>query len=582
MFFQGYFVDITERKQAEEALRASERRFRALFENLNEGAYQSTPDGKLLTANAAFVRMLGYKSKAELLAVGTWRDLSMSPEDLESWHRRLEKEGVIPNNEVTLERKDGQSVAVLESAHMVCDEHGEPLYCEGTFTDITERKRMEEKLRYDAYHDTLTGLPNRALFMDRVGHALKLAKRRRDYLFAVLFLDVDRFKVVNDSIGHVEGDKLLIEIAQRLERCLREGDTIARLGGDEFAILIEDIKDARDATRVADRIQKALKRPFKLMGQEVFSSASIGIALSKSGYERAQDLLRDADTAMYRAKALGRARHEIFDTDMHTRAVALLELEAELRQAMERREFQLHYQPMVSLETGRITAVEALLRWEHPKRGLILPSEFISVAEETGLIVPIGEWVLRTACEQNKAWQDAGLPPVRVAVNLSPRQFRKKGLRKVIAQTLKETGLEPHYLGLELTESTLMDDTEATLATLEGLKKIGVQIALDDFGKGYSSLSYLRRFTINSLKIDLSFTGDITTKPDDAAIVTAVISLAHSLRLKVVAEGVETEEQLAFFRSQQCDEMQGYYFSHPLPVELCTELLREGRCLNVA
>lgn len=436
----------------------------------------------------------------------------------------------------------------------------------------TERQRAEAQLQHYAFHDRLSGLPNRALLLDRIGRAVEVAKRDDGYLFAALFLDLDRFKVVNDSLGHLLGDELLLAIADRLKNCLRYGDTLARLGGDEFAILFEDVKDISDVTRAAEQIHQALQSSFKLSGQEIFISASIGIALNSN--ERPEDLLRNAETAMYRAKAAGRARYQIFDQEMHARAITLLQLEADLRRALAEQEFQVYYQPIVSLTHGQIEGAEALLRWQHPERGLISPASFIPLAEETGLITPIGEWVLQTVCAQQQNWRAQGLPLLSVAVNISACQFRDQDLTHLLDQVLSSSSLPAQSLKLEITETTAMKNIDFSIATLQQLKTRGLEIVIDDFGTGYSSLTYLKRFPINVLKIDQSFIQGITTNADDAMITAAIIGLAHNLKLKVIAEGVETEEQLAFLRSQQCDEAQGYLFSKPVPAPVLTELLR--------
>ncbi len=450
--------------------------------------------------------------------------------------------------------------------------------------EIAERKWTEEQLMRSAFYDTLTGLPNRALLMDRLGILIRHAERQNDYLFAVLFLDLDRFKVINDSLGHIFGDQLLIAIARRLEACLRPGDTVARFGGDEFVILLDGITDVSDAALISERIQNEIKLPFDLEGQrEVFTTASIGIALNNIGYDRPEDILRDADTAMYRAKALGKARHEVFDPSMHSCAVGLLHMEAELRRAVESNEFVLHYQPMLSLDSGRITGVEALLRWHHPKRGIIYPKEFIPVAEETGLIVPIGEWVLRTACMQQKAWRDAGLPSLNVAVNLSARQFGHQSLTELLKEVLKETGVSAQDLTLEITESIAMKDIDFSIKTLKELRSMGIKISIDDFGTGYSSLAYLQSFPISTLKIEQSFVKDILSHSDKALrIVAAIIAMATSMKLKVVAEGVETEEQLEFLHSQGCVEIQGHLFSQSVTAEEITKLVtKKGQIVRL-
>ena len=441
--------------------------------------------------------------------------------------------------------------------------------------DIAERRRAEEQLQHNALHDGLTGLPNQALFMDRLGLALERAKRRQDYLFAVLFLDLDRFKVINDSLGHVVGNQLLIAISRRLEAFLRSVDTVARLGGDEFTILLEDVEDTSTAIHIADRIQTELALPFNLNEHEVFTSVSIGIVLSSQSYAQPEDLLRDADIAMYRAKALGKARYEVFDTAMHNRAVSLLQLETDLRRAVTREEFLIHYQPIVSLVTGSIIGFEALVRWNHPERGLISPVKFIPVAEETGMIVLIGQWVLREACCQMHKWhaQFPTTPPLTISVNLSGKQITQPELLKQINQVLKETGLDASSLKLELTESVLIDNTESATAMLSQLRALNVELHMDDFGTGYSSLSYLHRFPINTLKIDRSFISNIGIGGENLEIVRAIVSLAHSLNMKVTAEGVETLEQLALLRGMQCDHGQGYFFSRPLDSIAVEELL---------
>jgi diguanylate cyclase (GGDEF)-like protein len=441
--------------------------------------------------------------------------------------------------------------------------------------DISERKRVEEQLLHNAFHDELTGLSNRALFMDRLRHAIAQAKRQKQYLFAVLFLDLDRFKVINDSLGHIVGDQLLVAISRRLESCLRRGDLIARLGGDEFAILLEDIGEEHYAIQVAERLQKTLTIPFKLSGHEIVASTSIGIALSTIGYDHPQDLLRDADTAMYHAKGTGKARYQIFDTAMHVRAVALLKLETDLRRALERQEFQLHYQPIVSLSNQNITGFEALVRWYHPERGLIAPNEFIPVAEETGLIVSLGLWVLQEACRQMRQWQEkfTAAKALTISVNISGKQFSQVDFVTQIQQILQETQLDARYLKLEITESILMDNVESTTTTLLELQALGIQLSMDDFGTGYSSLSYLNRFPVSTLKIDRSFIQSIDVDAEKLEIIRTVVMLAQSLGMDAVAEGVETANQLAPLKDLGCESGQGYFFSKPLNSKTAEKLI---------
>ncbi|HLL71286.1 MAG TPA: EAL domain-containing protein [Pyrinomonadaceae bacterium] len=432
--------------------------------------------------------------------------------------------------------------------------------------EVAERKQIEKQLLHNAFHDGLTGLANRALFIDHLHLALGHAQRHETHQFAVLFLDLDRFKTVNDSLGHMAGDKLLVEIARRLERVMRPGDTVARLGGDEFAVLLDDLGEAAEAETVAKRLQRELALPCDLGGHEVVTTVSIGIALSSSEYHRPEDLLRDADTAMYRAKKLGKARHEVFEHAMHASAMDLLGLERDLRWAVERGELFLQYQPIVSLDTGELRGFEALVRWRHPKRGVIPPAKFIPIAEETGLIIPIGKWVLGEACRQMRQWQllspaHAHLP---MNVNLSGRQFMQPNLPDQIAEVLRETGLDARCLKLEITESVVMDNIETAIRTLEQLRALGVELSIDDFGTGYSSLSYLQRFPVSTLKIDRSFISRITERDGTAEIVSTIMKLARTLGMDVVAEGVETEQQRAQLRALECEFAQGYYFSRPV------------------
>ena len=429
-----------------------------------------------------------------------------------------------------------------------------------------ERRGAEEQLLRIALYDTLTGLPNRRLLLDRIGQALARVTRNPEPAFALLFLDLDRFKMINDSLGHLSGDQFLIEVAHRLRSSVRASDTVARLGGDEFVVVLDAIHNISDAERAAERIHDALRAPYCLNGHEIVTSASIGIALSNRGYGQPEDMLRDADLALYRAKSAGRSRHEIFDGAMHADAMVQLRLEAELRRAVERQEFELHYQPIVALG-GTIIAVEALIRWRHPQRGLLTPGHFLDLAEETGLVVPMGDWVLRTACTQIVAWRQRTGGNVAVSVNLSARQFKQVGLDVRIAEILEESGLPPSALILELTESSIMSDVTGAAAIMGALRKQGIRVALDDFGTGYSSLSYLLRLPITELKVDSSFVRNVHDSPDAAAITAAIIAMARQLQLNVVGEGVETEAALDFLRAHHCDAAQGYCIAMPAPLE---------------
>jgi diguanylate cyclase (GGDEF)-like protein/PAS domain S-box-containing protein len=432
--------------------------------------------------------------------------------------------------------------------------------------EIAERRQAEDRVMHLANHDALTGLPNRRLLIDRLGQALALAHRDRQHV-AVLFMDLDRFKTINDSLGHMIGDALLQTVARRLSGALREGDTVSRLGGDEFVVVLPNLDHPKAAEKVALKLIEALAPPIELGGHELRVSASIGISLFPEDGNDTETLLRNADSAMYHAKDMGRNNYQFFLEQMNVTVAERLRLENDLHRALARQEFELHYQPRVSLANGAICGVEALIRWRHPERGLILPEHFIPVAEDTGLIVPIGEWVVRESCRQGKAWSTAGLPPIPVAINLSPRQFRQSDLVDTVSRALEQHGWPSSLLELEITEGVLMQQTSDTLKTLEALHRLGVGLAIDDFGTGYSSLSYLKRFPVDFLKIDRSFVRDIAVDPDDASIVTAIIGLAHSLGLTVVAEGVENAGQLAFIRDAGCDEAQGRHISHPIPAD---------------
>jgi diguanylate cyclase (GGDEF)-like protein/PAS domain S-box-containing protein len=467
--------------------------------------------------------------------------------------------------EVRHQRRGGGQVWALWNVARYHDPKDEEVYLILQLQDITERKQSEERLRHDAFHDPLTGLPNRALFADHVKLTIARVKRVPARRFAVLFCDLDRFKVINDSLGHMVGDQLLVEVARRLERCLREGDTVARVGGDEFTILLEDLVDEEEAVVVAERIQREVSAPITLSGREVFTTMSIGLAAGTSSYADPEDILRDADTAMYRAKSLGKARHVVFDHSMHASAVNLLQIETDLRKALEKGQFYLLYQPIVSLDNFKLCGFEALVRWHHPERGLISPLDFIPIAEETGQIIGIGEWALFEACRQMCEWQEKypQASPIFMSVNLSAKQFNHTLLIEQVENVLRKTGLNPRQLKLEITEGAVMDNIDAATEMLRQLRDLGVQLAIDDFGTGYSSLSYLHRFPIDTLKIDRSFVTRMAHNPENVEIVRTIVMLAQVLGMDVVAEGVETKEQLKLLRDLHCEYGQGYYFSRP-------------------
>lgn len=554
-------------------------RFEHAFVTAVIGMAIVTTDGCFLQVNPALCDMLGY-SEDDLL-----RESHQSithPDDvvleIEQTRRLLEGETDSYRLEKRYLHRDRHEIWSELSVSLVRNDDGRPRYFITQMVDITDRKMFEQQLVHQAFHDRLTGLPNRGLFMDRLEHALARRPRAEETI-AVIFLDLDNFKVINDSLGHRAGDQLLLTMAARLQTCVREGDTVARLGGDEFTVLLEHITDVSDAIRVAQRIAEQSLTLYTIGDREVSVTASIGIALPSDEGESADDLLRNADIAMYEAKRRGKARFEVFKTPMNVRARERLELEIELQRAIERGEFVLHYQPVVDLRTGRINEVEALIRWRHPLRGLLPPADFIAIADETGTILDIGGWVLRRACRRLRQWQQElpappGQLPLTMSVNLSTRQFLQPSLTETVRAVLDETGINPKTLKLEVTERVIMEDAASAIATLRDLRELGITLAIDDFGIGYSSLSDLKQFAVNILKIDRIFVDGISRDMEDTSIVTAIIAIGKSLGIRTVAEGIETPAQLAFLTAHGCDSGQGHLFSPPLPPEEITTLLR--------
>jgi diguanylate cyclase (GGDEF)-like protein/PAS domain S-box-containing protein len=560
--------DITERKRTEEALREAEERFRRSFDDAAIGMALVGTDGRFLRTNRSLCDMLGYR-EVELLGK-TFQDITHPDDldaDLDQRRRTLLGEVRTYQMEKRYFHKEGQVVWVLLSVSLVHDEEGEPLYFVSQVQDISERKVLEERLQHMAFHDSLTDLPNRQLFMDRLGQALRRTRRRHKRI-AVLFMDLDGFKVVNDSLGHEVGDLLLTVVAQRLRRCLRPEDTLARFGGDEFVVLIEALDDPAQAVQVAERITEELRRPFIMEGRDLYVLASIGISLGDARTHDPDDLLREADTAMYRAKDEG-GDFRVFNPAMYERAFTRLEVENDLRRAIEQEEFVVHYQPMVDLQTGELWGMEALVRWDHPERGLLEPSEFVPVAEQSGLVIPMGEQILREACYRAKEWQEENprIPPLVMSVNLSASQLSHSDLADTVERVLGETRLQGSRLTLDVTETVYVKVLAANTAMLDRLRGLGVRFSIDDFGTGYSSLSYLKRLPAHAIKIDQSFVKGLGKVAEDTAVVRMIIELAHTLGLEVIAEGVETEEQATLLKEMGCDVAQGYHFSKPLPAE---------------
>ena len=576
-WIEGYIQDISERMAVDEMLREAVRRYESLFEHATEGIFQTTPDGRYLSANPALARIYGHASPEALIAHlhDIQRQLYVSPDRRAEFVRLMQTTGTVRNFESQVYRKDGSIIWISENARAVKDTGDNVQFYEGTVVDITERKEHEAVLEYQANHDSLTGLPNRSLLRDRIDQAIARA-RRENIMAAVVFVDLDHFKLINDSLGHYVGDRLLLEVASRLKSCVRGNDTVARQGGDEFVLVLAEQHSEDEMLAVVGRLLDAISQPWVDGGQEYGISCSIGVSCYPRDGADPDALLRCADAAMYQAKASGRSTYHFYTPELNLAISERLELANSLRHALERDEFLVYYQPRIDIASERIVGAEALIRWNCPGKGIVPPDSFISIAEETGLIIPIGQWILREACRQTQAWREAGLPPIAVSVNLSPIQFRHTGLVQSVADALADTGLTPGQLELELTESFVMHDAERINVAMRSLKALGVDIAVDDFGTGYSSLSYLKRFPVDRLKIDKSFVRDIDSDPDDAAIVRAIITLGHALGLRVVAEGVETRAHLEYLRQHGCDEVQGYYFSRPVPAGRMETLLRDG------
>ena len=573
LYWQGIMYDVTKRREAEEALRRSEERYRTVVEEQTELVCRFSPDLTLTFVNDAYARYFGKRSE-ELLGSGFLDHVH--EDDLAYYQGQLvrlnPKRPTATVEERVLTPRGMRWLQWTDTA--LFDQEGRIVEYQSVGRDVTERRQAEERLEHQALHDSLTGFPNRRAFVDRLGQALRRTRRQGNRV-AVLFMDLDGFKVVNDSLGHEAGDVLLTVVARRLVRCLRPEDTLARFGGDEFVVLIEAVADPAEAVQVAERIMDEFSRPFSIEGRELFVTASIGIALGEGKTKSPEDLLRDADTAMYRAKDEGSGRYSMFDPGMYLRVVKRLELENDLRRAVERDEFVLRYQPIVHLGDGRLRGVEALVRWNHPVRGCLNPDEFVPLAEESGLVVPMGEWVLEEACRQAKEWQSRipRTPPLVMSVNLSARQLRRPDLSEKVERALRKTGFDGSCLTLDVTETAYVEASEGSTAALDRLRDMGVRISIDDFGTGYSSLSYLKRLPADAIKVDKSFVRGLGRDPDDTELVRMIVGLAHTFGMEVIAEGVETKEQAALLEEIGCDMAQGYLYSRPVAAEGAANLL---------
>ncbi len=575
--FKSLVHEIAERKRAEEALRKSEKNLSSITSNLAEGIYVFNEEGKLLFMNPEAERLLGW-TVAEVNEKGPhnlvhFRKADGTPLPLEecNMHKVIKTGEPYSSTDEVFVRKDGTVFPISVITNPIIED-GKIIASVTAFRDITERKKLEEIIRHQAYHDSLTDLPNRNLFMDHLSIETAEARRNRKK-FAVLLLDLDRFKNINDTLGHEAGDKLLKEVTRRIKSCIRESDIVARMGGDEFNILQTGINRAEDAGVLAGKILTAFKKSYMINGNELLALASIGISIYPDDGERIDDLMKNADIAMYHAKGAGRNNFQFYNPAMNTGTLERMKLENSLRRSIERGELRVYYQPQADIATLKINSAEALVRWQHPESGLLEPQKFLPLAEETGFISALDEWVLRTACAQVRAWQQAGLQHVCITVNLSARLFQRQDMIELITQTLSETGLNPRDLDLDITEKVAMQDIEQSIAKTTKLSGLGVKFSIDDFGTGFSSLNWLRKLPVEKLKIDRAFLGDTAISADNRAVISAIISLAHNLNLKVVAEGVESEEQIAFLRSAGCDEIQGYISGRPMPADEFRKLI---------